>query len=521
MFFLSIIMNLANITQAYYELFPGDLSGNKMQRQTPGVVFAATEIAGYPNAELLLFNEKHAHEIGLGTIENDTDRDFLNATALPENIKTYATAYAGHQFGNWAGQLGDGRAIFAGEITNGNGKITELQWKGAGATPYSRHADGRAVLRSTVREYLMSEAMHHLNIPTTRSLSISFSGEEVLRDIMYSGNPAYEKGAVMMRTAESFLRFGHFQLLAAQDDMVTLRKLADFTIQQYYPEIKAQNEEKYIEFFRQVTKRTADLVVEWYRVGFVHGVMNTDNMSVLGLTIDYGPFSFLDEYSLNFTPNTTDLPGRRYAFGNQAKVAQWNLWQLASALYPLINDAKVLEETLEQFSTYFWEKHDTMFRAKFGFASAEANDDQFFNEAQTLMETLEIDYTLFFVKLQEIKAATDIPEHFKDIFYRNLSSEEMLTFQQFIDAYQRRLSKNTISYEESQQLMAATNPKFILRNYLLFECINEITEGKKDLLNKLLVALENPYKEIYPEFSQKRPSIYNGQAGCSTLSCSS
>ncbi len=514
-------MELNKITQQYLELFPGDFSGNKMQRQTPGVLFATTEISGYPNAHLLHFNKKLAEEIGLGNLEHQDDYDFLNASVLPDKMKTYATAYAGHQFGNWAGQLGDGRAIFAGEIENPDNKTTELQWKGAGATPYSRHADGRAVLRSTVREYLMSEAMYHLGIPTTRALSISLSGEEVLRDIMYNGNTAYEKGAVMVRTAPSFLRFGHFQLLAAQDDITTLRKLVDFTIQNYYPDIDSVSPDRYLQFFKAVTARTASLMVEWYRVGFVHGVMNTDNMSILGLTIDYGPFSYLDEYSLSFTPNTTDLPGRRYAFGNQAKVAQWNLWQLASALYPLINDAKVLEDALEDFSTDFWEKHDNMLRSKFGFEKEEKNDSQFFTEFQTLMEKLEIDYSLFFVKLQKVGEETNILHHFEEVFYRELSVQKTEEFSIFIQKYLKRLGQNNISREDSQRLMQQTNPRFILRNYILFECINELNEGKTELLDKIWIALQNPYEEIYPEFSRKRPAKYNEQPGCSTLSCSS
>lgn len=340
-------MNLQNITQRYLSLFPGDFSENPMQRQTPKVLFATTKIVEFKEPELIIFNEKLAEEIGLGAIENQEDLQFLNAQSVPLSMKTYATAYAGHQFGNWAGQLGDGRAIYAGEITNAQGKTTEIQWKGAGATPYSRHADGRAVLRSSLREYLISEAMHHLNIPTTRALSLSFTGENVMRDVLYDGNPAYEKGAVITRTAESFLRFGHFELLAAQNEIGTLQELADFTLENYFPQINLDHEEKYLLLFKEIAERTADLMVEWYRVGFVHGVMNTDNMSILGLSIDYGPFSFLDEYDLNFTPNTTDLPGRRYAFGNQGKIAQWNLWQLANALYPLIKDEKKLEEVLK------------------------------------------------------------------------------------------------------------------------------------------------------------------------------
>ena len=514
-------MNLSQISQPFLKQFPGDFSGNPMQRQTPGFLFATVDLAEFKNPELLIFNEKLSEEIGLGSIEDEKDLQGLNASSVPESVKTYATAYAGHQFGNWAGQLGDGRAILAGEIINSVGKKHEIQWKGAGATPYSRHADGRAVLRSSVREYLMSEAMHHLGIPTTRALSLSLTGENVLRDVMYDGNPDYEKGAVMVRIAESFLRFGHFELISAQNDVENLRKLADFAIKNYFPEINPECPEKYAAFFENIALRTAELMVEWYRVGFVHGVMNTDNMSVLGLTIDYGPFSFLDEFDLNFTPNTTDLPGRRYAFGSQAKMAPWTLWQLANALFPLIKDEKILEKILNDFSTDFWRKHDKMMAAKFGFNEVLKNDDQFFTDAQKIMEDLKIDYTLFFNKLETLKEDTDLKSHFCNIFYHNLTDKQFSAFEKFTESYFERLKLNTISETESKQLMQQNNPKFVLRNYLLFECNNEINDGKRDLLNKLLTALENPYTDIYPEFSQKRPPIYDGQTGSSTLSCSS
>ncbi|OWK74983.1 hypothetical protein CBW16_06240 [Flavobacteriaceae bacterium JJC] len=514
-------MNLDQITQPFISEFPGDFSGNTMQRQTPKVLFATVAVAEYQNPELIIFNEKLSEEIGLGKIENESDLQFLNASSVPEHLKTYATAYAGHQFGNWAGQLGDGRAIYAGEIKNNQGKKTELQWKGAGATPYSRHADGRAVLRSSVREYLMSEAMFHLGIPTTRALSLSFTGENVMRDMMYDGNPEYEKGAVMVRTAESFLRFGHFELLSAQKETDTLKKLADFTIGNYFPEINTEGPDRYAQFFEKVAERTAAMIVEWYRVGFVHGVMNTDNMSILGLTIDYGPFSFLDEYSLNFTPNTTDLPGRRYAFGNQAKIAQWNLWQLANALFPLIKDEKILEKTLNAFSGNFWKQHDEMMAKKFGFNEVTEGDDAFFTDVQQMMGDLNIDYTLFFNQLEKLDEKTDLDTHFKEIFYAPVLAEQSLIFENFIKTYLIRLKKNTVSKAESLSLMQKNNPKFILRNYLLFECIKELNEGKKELFNKLLSALENPYEELYPEFSKKRPPLYDGQTGSSTLSCSS
>lgn len=513
-------MNIDKITQPFTEIFPGDFSGNTIQRNTPKVLFSTVDPVGFENSETIIFNEKLSEEIGLGKLD-EKDFQFLAATNLPENIKTYATAYAGHQFGNWAGQLGDGRAILAGEITNETGEKNEIQWKGAGATPYSRHADGRAVLRSSVREYLMSEAMFHLGVPTTRALSLSFTGENVVRDMMYSGNPQEEKGAVVVRTAESFLRFGHFELISAQKEINTLIDLANFTVDNYFKNIKSESEQKYKNFFSEVCTRTADLMVEWFRVGFVHGVMNTDNMSILGLTIDYGPYSMMDEYDLNFTPNTTDLPGRRYAFGKQGQISQWNLWQLANSLFPLVKDEKFLEETLNRYGNYFWEAHDKMLCKKFGFDELKKSDEEFFTNWQGLMQELEFDYTLFFNRLEKVDDNSNLENFFSKVSYGNLDEVKLQKLQHFIEMYQLRLKENTISKEESLDLMKKNNPKFILRNYLLFECIEELNIGKTEMLEKLIKALENPYQEIFPEFSVKRPSGYDDVSGCSMLSCSS
>lgn len=514
-------MNLDKITQRYLEIFPGDFSGNPAQRQTPNFLFALTEIYGFKKAQLLHFNENLAKEIGLGEIENQQDKDFLNATQLPENLKTFSTAYAGHQFGQWAGQLGDGRAIYAGEIQNSKGKSTEIQWKGAGATPYSRHADGRAVLRSSIREYLMSEAMFHLGIPTTRALSLSLTGEKVARDVMYNGNVDFEQGAVVIRTSETFLRFGHFELLAARNELDTLQKLTDFTIENYFPEIDKNSTKKYLDFFKKVGEKTADMIVEWLRVGFTHGVMNTDNMSIIGNTIDYGPFSFLDEYNLNFTSNTTDLPGRRYAFGKQAHIAHWNLMQLANALFPLIKDEAALEKILIDYSEMFWKKHDEMMAKKFGFEKLERYDADFFTSWQKLMEEISTDYTLFFNQLETVEEGANIIEHFRKSFYQNLNKEQETLVIEFVENYKQRLSNNQISRKESRKLMQKANPKFVLRNYLLYDCIAEMEEGKTEMFDKLWNALQNPYEEIYPEFSVKRPEKYEGVVGCSSLSCSS
>ena len=511
-------MNLKNINQNFTQKFPGDFSENTMQRQTPEVLFCFIKPAEFQNTKLIDFNENLSVEIGLGALEND--KDFLVAQNLPSNVRTYATAYAGHQFGNWAGQLGDGRAIYAGEIINENHQ-TEIQWKGAGATPYSRHADGRAVLRSSIREYLMSEAMFHLGIPTTRALSISKTGEDVIRDIQYSGNPQKEQGAVVVRTAESFLRFGHFELLSARNQTDLLKQLADYTIENFYPEVNSENNHnKYLDWFQAVCDRTLKMIIDWYRVGFVHGVMNTDNMSILGLTIDYGPFSMMDGYDLEFTPNTTDLPGKRYAFGKQGQISHWNLATLANAIFPLVNDADALEKILDNYGKKFWTDHDKMLANKFGLDEVLQEDERFFTDWQQLMQDLNLDYTLFFQSLE--KPVLDIKiDDFSNSFYRKLSESELSRLSNFIEKYQKRKHRNKISEQESLELMSKTNPKFILRNYLLFEAIQDAEQDNYERFFELKEALENPYENRFPQFNQKRPSKYDNQTGCSQLSCSS
>ena len=252
--------------------------------------------------------------IGLDSEDIKTE-EFLkvfSGNKVLENTDPYAMCYGGHQFGNWAGQLGDGRAINLTEVVHEDQRWA-LQLKGAGETPYSRTADGLAVLRSSIREHLCSEAMFHLGVPTTRSLSLMLTGDEVLRDMLYDGNADYEKGAVVCRVSPSFIRFGNFQILAARKDVKTLTELTDYTIRHFFPKIKSTGKESYIEFFNEVVDRTLEMIVHWQRVGFVHGVMNTDNLSILGLTIDYGPYGWLEDYDVDWTPNTTDRGHKRLA----------------------------------------------------------------------------------------------------------------------------------------------------------------------------------------------------------------
>lgn len=510
-------MNLSNISQRFF-IFPGDTSLNPYQRQTPNVLYSLVTPEVFKNPTLLIFNTKLSQEIGLGEY-SEQDLPFLVGNHLPQNIRPYSTAYAGHQFGNWAGQLGDGRAIFAGEIQNKKGKNHELQWKGVGATPYSRHADGRAVFRSSLREYLMSEAMYHLGIPTTRALSLCFTGEKVIRDILYNGNPQEENGAVVMRVSESFLRFGHFEFASLQSDKNLLKDLADFTITHFYPEVDIYSPDKYAIWFEKITEKTLHLIIEWLRVGFVHGVMNTDNMSIIGETIDYGPFGMLEEYNLNFTPNTTDLPRRRYAFGKQGQIAQWNLWQLANALYTLINDADFLQNTLDNFGKNFWKKHDEMLAKKFGLDRVLPSDEDFFVHWQKLMTSEKLDYTLFFTELE--RARTHHTPQWANVSYLPNEEINLKKINDFYTQYLIRLEQNNCPKEESIQWMKTHNPKFILRNYLLYDCIEKVEAGDTEMLHQLIHALENPYETKYEHFQKKRPTQYDDVSGCSMLSCSS
>ena len=315
---------------------PGDPERRNALRQVEGAVWSAVAPTPVAAPRVLAVSREMLETLGLDEADAATPEfaQVFGGNALLEGMQPHATNYGGHQFGSWAGQLGDGRAITLGEAVAPDGRHWELQLKGAGPTPYSRRADGRAVLRSSIREFLCSEAMHHLGIPTTRALSLVATGDDVVRDMFYDGHPEAEPGAIVCRVAPSFLRFGHFELPASRGDVELLRTLVDFAIRRDYPQLEGGGEALYAAWFREIAERTARLVAEWMRVGFVHGVMNTDNLSALGLTIDYGPYGWIDNYDPDFTPNTTDAQGRRYRFGWQPRIASWNLGQLARALSP-------------------------------------------------------------------------------------------------------------------------------------------------------------------------------------------
>ena len=501
--------------------FEGDDSGDRTPRQTPGKLYSKAEPTPVAAPKLLAWSKDLALELEL---ERPTDKDveILAGNKITSSMIPYAACYAGHQFGNWAGQLGDGRAITLGELGSKNG-IFELQLKGAGPTAYSRHADGRAVLRSSVREYLMSEAMHHLGVPTTRALSLISTGDKVLRDMFYNGNPEYEPGAIVTRVAPSFLRFGSFELLAAQRETEKLEQLVHWTIDRHYPHLGGEN--KILKWFQEIVSKTAFLMSEWQRVGFVHGVMNTDNMSILGLTIDYGPFSFLDNYDYNFTPNTTDLPGRRYAFGNQPSIGYWNLGRLANALSLLFDDTEGLEEALNSYEKLFWNDYYGMMGKKLGLDKIQKEEKELITQFEKVLSEIQPDMTLFYRLLADIStevSSEEILKHFEPAFYKPLNPEEQQLFTSIITDYLKRRKNNNISAEASRELMNRNNPRIILRNYLLHQAIEELEKGESELFSRLQEAMQQPYSATgFEDLVAKRPQWAETKAGCSMLSCSS
>jgi serine/tyrosine/threonine adenylyltransferase len=447
-------------------------------------------------------------------------------------MEPHATVYGGHQFGNWAGQLGDGRAINLGEIVNARGEHWAVQLKGAGPTPYSRTADGLAVLRSSIREFLCSEAMHHLGVPTTRALSLVVTGEQVVRDMLYDGNPAPEPGAVVCRVAPSFIRFGHFEILTARGDIELLRRLVDFTIRTEYPELLAANEPAsaatYVAWFAEVSRRTVDMIVDWMRVGFVHGVMNTDNMSILGLTIDYGPYGWLENYDPDWTPNTTDAANRRYRYGQQPAIAQWNLLQLANAIYPLVGEAPPLEAALTEFARSYTGAWQATLARKLGLARYEESDEALFGEMHAILQLVETDMTLFFRKLADVDTnAADGARMapLLDAYYvpDQLTDEVRARIERWLTGYSARLRRDGVDAATRRAHMNTVNPKYVLRNYLAQLAIDKAEAGDYSMVNELLDVLRAPYTDQpgREAFAEKRPDWARDRVGCSMLSCSS
>lgn len=521
------------VNDTFLKELPADPNKGNSRRQVSNACYSFAEPTKTKAPKIVHHSPEVSNLLGISD-EEVRSEDFLNVftgNKIIENTTPYAMCYGGHQFGNWAGQLGDGRAINLAEIIH-NDKQWAVQLKGAGVTPYSRTADGLAVLRSSVREYLCSEAMFYLGVPTTRALSVALSGDDVMRDVLYNGNAAYEKGAIVCRVSPSFLRFGSYEIFSARKDDDTLKTLVDYTLKHFYPECKP-NKEGYIQFFKAVSLKTLDMIVHWQRVGFVHGVMNTDNMSILGLTIDYGPYGWLEGYSKSWTPNTTDSEHKRYAFGSQGNIGLWNLLKLANALYPLIEDAAPLEEILSNYKTQFQSRNLMMMKSKIGLLLDDENDIKLIADLETNLRKTETDMTIFFRKLSELSKDMIVPEKDDssflqsvfDAFYKpeEVKGEVLFFWKDWMNRYLKRLNKETDSDKERKQKMDQVNPKYVLRNYMAQVAIDAADKGDYSIIDELFNLLKKPYDEQpnVEKWFAKRPEWARTKVGCSMLSCSS
>ena len=516
-------MNI-QLTNFFSDQLPADPNLENTRREVLEAVYSFVRPIKTSNPTLLHVSDEIQQILGFSNedIQSKEFLEFVTGNSVLKNSKPFAMCYAGHQFGNWAGQLGDGRAINLGEI-----KDWAVQLKGSGPTPYSRTADGLAVLRSSVREYLCSEAMHHLGVPSTRALSLSLTGDQVLRDVMYNGNPAHEKGAIVSRVAKSFLRFGNFEIFSSRNDIKNLKILTDYTIKSHFSHLGKPSKEVYLQFFQEITNKTLEMIIHWQRVGFVHGVMNTDNMSILGLTIDYGPYGWLEGFDFGWTPNTTDKQHKRYRYGNQPTIGLWNLYQLANALYPLIEEAAPLEKILEGYKSNFEKKSQDMMRAKLGLTSAKQTDINIIQSLENNLQATETDMTIFFRTLSSFKK--NQPEKgvelIQDAFYTpdTIKGNVLNNWKQWFDDYAKRLEDETTSADERQKQMNKINPKYVLRNYMAQLAIDKADKGDVSLLEELYLMLKEPYLE-QPKFEHwfaKRPEWARHKVGCSMLSCSS
>jgi uncharacterized protein YdiU (UPF0061 family) len=451
----------------------------------------ATKLVPVPvkKPKLIIFNNRLAKDLGLdvNSVSEDDLTNLFSGNKLPSGSEPLAQAYCGHQFGHFV-MLGDGRAIVLGEHLTPSGKRIDIQFKGSGRTPYSRSGDGRAALGPMLREYIISEAMHGMNIPTTRSLAVVATGEMVQREVAL-------QGAVLTRVASSHLRVGTFQYLAARQDIKSLKELVSYTIKRHYPEfINSKNQA--LELLRIVIKKQAYLIAEWMRVSFIHGVMNTDNMTISGETIDYGPCAFMDYYDPKTVFSSIDLHGR-YAFGNQPNIAEWNLARFAEAILPLFDlDNKkavsIAEQEINNFKDIFKNNFTKMMKGKLGLISNETEDDKLMKDLFQLMFKNEADYTNTFVYLMN----GSVPQ------------EKLIKDKNFIEwknKWNSRLSKNQ-DIIKAKELMTKNNPIIIPRNHLIESALSKAEQGNLDEFNKLILALKDPYKDNGQYTGLKNPA---------------
>jgi serine/tyrosine/threonine adenylyltransferase len=503
---------------AYVRELAADPESSNTRRQVPNASYSRVAPTPVAAPRLHAWSDALAGELGLAR-PSAAAVEALAGNRLFPGMQPYAARYGGHQFGGWARQLGDGRAITLGELVARDGSRQELQLKGAGPTPYSRTADGRAVLRSSLREFLCSEAMQCLGVPTTRALSLVGTGEQVIRDMFYDGNPEPEPGAVVCRVAPSFLRFGSFEIHASLGEEELLRRLLDFVIRHYFPGMS------YTNWYHEVCRRTARLMSDWMRLGFVHGVVNTDNMSVLGLTIDYGPYGWLEGYDPMWTPNTTDAEGRRYCYGNQPQIGLWNLARFAEALLPIV-PREDLEAGLEVYGNTYQASFSRALAQKLGLSAFDQDGDQtLLTELFQVLNGVETDFTLFFRGLSSVSGGDEasLVAPLRRAFYAEPSAEHVARLAAWVRKYLARAGREGEPAAARAQRMNSVNPKYVPRNYLAQQAIDALTNGDASVLERLMKVLERPYDE-QPEhdtLAERRPEWARHKAGCSALSCSS
>lgn len=459
-------------------------------QKLPSFLYEKVQPTPIKNARLIHVTQMK-EELGL-KLSDEELLQWLNGELNLPGEQRIATRYAGHQFGHWAGQLGDGRAISLGEILNAKGDRLEVQTKGSGETPFSRMGDGKAVIRSSVREYVCSEAMAGLKIPTTRVLALLTGEDEVYRETV-------ENSAVVARVFPSNIRFGHFELLYHFKKNEELKALIDYTRHNFFGGVSVK------EMLSEVVRRTAVLMAEWMAVGFCHGVMNTDNMSILGITIDYGPFGFLEDTDLNFICNHSD-EGGRYAYGQQPGVAHWNLSRLLVCFMDELPQDE-LQQILDIFPETFHPHFLSLGRKKLGLENPEASDQKLFLDLLQIMSKLNIDFTYFFRSLSEEL------DGFREYYGNREEIENWLT------RYQERLISETATSEERKQKMRQINPKYVLKNYIAQEIIADVEAGSAEVLNRWLEILATPFDEHSAFVSYSQPTPYEKKH--ITVSCSS
>ena len=522
---------MPHFTSRFLESTPGDPLQDVRPRQVLGALWSKVQPTPVSAPRLVAYSKEVVDLLGLDeeTLRSPEAVQVLAGNALWPGMVPYSANYGGHQFGNWAGQLGDGRAITLGELIAPDGKRYEVQLKGAGPTPYSRRADGRAVLRSSIREFLCSEAMHHLGVPTTRALSLVATGDSVIRDMFYDGHPKAEPGAIVCRVAPSFLRFGNFELCTSRGDVGLLKTLADYTLKHFFPELGEPSKETYAAFFHEVARRTARLIAHWQAVGFVHGVMNTDNMSILGLTIDYGPYGWVDNFNPGWTPNTTDADQRRYRFGNQPAIGLWNIERLGVALFPLLEEQEsLLVDGLNEYQHVFAQEMSQRFATKLGLSALEDDADvALVNDCFAWLPAHETDMTLFFRGLSQVvtepTAPRELPRVVRDAFYKDVPEAHVTRVLQWLGTWWQRTRREEAPPEQLARQMDAANPRYVLRNWLAQQAIDAAHEGDYSQVHELLEVMRRPFDEQpgREAYAAKRPDWARSKPGCSALSCSS